>query len=189
MTEISDRPVLVVGATGNLGRLVVDELLRRGIAVRAMTRNISSPSAAFLSNAAKDVSADGAFELIEGDVTNFASVLDAMQGCHACVSCHGARRFTNPVKDLLFKIWDPTNEFLGAWGPSKPDPFPKEWGGDFSWLDPAVDPAHPWNTAYYGVRGRRPAAFLPTRVSREREKRELSRRPSRTPSDPPQWSS
>lgn len=116
-----------------------------------MSRNVSSLAAAALSSLANDIGSSAGFELVEGDVTQLPSVVDAMQGCEACISCHGAVRFTNPIKDLMFKIWDPTNEFLGAWGPSKPDPFPVEWGGDFSWLDPAVDPAHPWNTAYYGV--------------------------------------
>ena len=30
-------------------------------------------------------------------------------------------------------MWDPSNEFLGAWGPTKPDPVPEEWGEDYSW--------------------------------------------------------
>jgi hypothetical protein len=152
MSETSNRPVLVVGATGGIGRLVVEELLRRGLSVRAMTRNISSSNADILRSLANRAEGGGTLYLVEGDVTKFPTVLSAMEGCGACISCHGDRRFTNPVKDLMFKIWDPTNEFLGAWGPSKPDPFPIEWGGDFSWLDPAADPAHPWNTAFYGVR-------------------------------------
>ncbi len=132
--------------------MVVEELLRRGLSVRAMTRNISSSNADILRSLANRAEGGGTLYLVEGDVTKFPTVLSAMEGCGACISCHGDRRFTNPVKDLMFKIWDPTNEFLGAWGPSKPDPFPIEWGGDFSWLDPAADPAHPWNTAFYGVR-------------------------------------
>jgi nucleoside-diphosphate-sugar epimerase len=74
-----------------------------------------------------------------------------MQGCQACISCHGSSRRTRPLLDLLYKLWDPSNEFLGAWGPSKPDPVPAHWGADFSWLDPAADPAHPWNTNYLGM--------------------------------------
>jgi len=31
------------------------------------------------------------------------------------------------------QMWDPSNEFLGAWGPTKPDPIPEEWGEDYSW--------------------------------------------------------
>ena len=34
----ADNTVLVVGATGRVGRLVVDELLRAGVCVRALTR-------------------------------------------------------------------------------------------------------------------------------------------------------
>ena len=144
--------------------------------VRALTRNISSPNADLLRSLASRDGVGGTLNLVEGDVTKFSTLLGAMEGCGACISCHGDRRFTNPVKDLMFKIWDPTNEFLGAWGPSKPDPFPIEWGGDFSWLDPAADPAHPWNTAFYGVRyGSSPAAAaIPTaRVPRHTPPRSL----------------
>lgn len=39
----------------------------------------------------------------------------------------------------------------GAWGPSRPAVIPAEYGEDFSWLDPATEDAHPWNTHYAGV--------------------------------------
>jgi len=38
--------VLVTGATGNVGRQVVSQLLRRGARVRALTRNPGGRSAA-----------------------------------------------------------------------------------------------------------------------------------------------
>ncbi len=37
--DLSKRPVVVVGATGRTGRLIVDRLLERGIAVRALVRD------------------------------------------------------------------------------------------------------------------------------------------------------
>jgi uncharacterized protein YbjT (DUF2867 family) len=39
MADISKRPVLVVGATGRTGRLIVDRLLERGISVHALVRD------------------------------------------------------------------------------------------------------------------------------------------------------
>lgn len=39
----------------------------------------------------------------------------------------------------------------GAWGPSRPEVVPADWGEDFSWLDPGTEPNHPWNPHYMGV--------------------------------------
>jgi uncharacterized protein YbjT (DUF2867 family) len=58
------RPVLVTGATGRVGRLVVDQLLAAGVPVRALTRG---PDAADL---------PAAVEIIAGDLT-FPESLDA----------------------------------------------------------------------------------------------------------------
>jgi nucleoside-diphosphate-sugar epimerase len=75
--------VLVVGATGATGRLVVAELLRRGVAVRAMVRSVG--------RLPEDVRAHPRLEVIE------AAVLEArddelvrhVDGCSAVVSCLG----------------------------------------------------------------------------------------------------
>src|SRR3954447_18781677 len=40
----SDRPVLVTGATGRIGRMVVDQLLETGVPVRALTRQPATAS-------------------------------------------------------------------------------------------------------------------------------------------------
>ena len=65
------RPVLVVGATGRIGRHVVDQLLRAGARVRAFTRR---PDAA-------EFPAD--VEVIGGDLTDPASLDAAMRGTAA----------------------------------------------------------------------------------------------------------
>jgi uncharacterized protein YbjT (DUF2867 family) len=65
------RPVLVTGATGPLGRAVVEELLRKGVPVRALTRR---PSAAALS---RDV------EIVAGDLTVPESLDAALRGVGA----------------------------------------------------------------------------------------------------------
>lgn len=36
----------------------------------------------------------------------------------------------------------------GAWGPSRPEVVPADWGEDYSWLDPGTEDNHPWNTYY-----------------------------------------
>src|SRR3954454_18941331 len=40
----SDRPVLVTGATGRIGRMVVDQLVETGVPVRALTRQPATAS-------------------------------------------------------------------------------------------------------------------------------------------------
>ncbi|MFL5605543.1 MAG: SDR family oxidoreductase, partial [Gemmatimonadaceae bacterium] len=64
-------PVLVTGATGRVGRLVVDELLRAGVSVRALTRR---PDQAALPPAA---------EVVVGDLTVPTSLDAALQGVGA----------------------------------------------------------------------------------------------------------
>jgi len=63
--------VLVTGATGRVGRLVVDALLRAGVAVRALTRR---PEQAALPAGA---------EVVAGDLTVPASLDAALQGVGA----------------------------------------------------------------------------------------------------------
>src|SRR3954463_8976290 len=60
--------VLVSGATGRVGRLVVDELLRAGVPVRALTRR---PERAML---------PASVEVVMGDLTDPASLDAALQG-------------------------------------------------------------------------------------------------------------
>lgn len=47
--------VLVAGASGYLGRYVVEELLRRGVPVRALVRTAGSPAAQALAAAGAEV--------------------------------------------------------------------------------------------------------------------------------------
>ncbi|MBG0831999.1 NAD(P)H-binding protein [Planomonospora sp. ID67723] len=63
--------ILVTGATGIVGRHVVDQLLRAGAGVRALTRN---PAAAAL---------PPYVEVVQGDLTAPASVAPAMEGVEA----------------------------------------------------------------------------------------------------------
>ncbi|MFI6320525.1 NAD(P)H-binding protein [Nonomuraea sp. NPDC050556] len=60
--------ILVTGATGIVGRHVVDQLVRAGVSVRALTRD---PGAARLPEGV---------EVVRGDLTDVASVASAMEG-------------------------------------------------------------------------------------------------------------
>ena len=70
--------VMVAGASGQLGRHVVDELKRKGFRVRALTR-----SPARLASGAAD-------EVARGDLADPASLAAACAGVDAVVSCAGA---------------------------------------------------------------------------------------------------
>src|SRR4051812_37836440 len=65
------KPILVTGATGRVGRLVVDELLREHIPVRALTRRPES------ANLPADI------EVVSGDLTDPASLDAALEGAGA----------------------------------------------------------------------------------------------------------
>src|SRR4051812_38441551 len=71
MTSLQRRPILVTGATSRVGRLVIDDLLRVGVPVRALTRR---PSAAALP---RDV------DVVGGDFADPASLDAALDGAGA----------------------------------------------------------------------------------------------------------
>jgi uncharacterized protein YbjT (DUF2867 family) len=71
--------VLVVGATGSVGRLVVDEALRQGHVVRALVRT---------TNKARQVNAQA--QVIIGDVTRPDTLRDAVDGVDAIVFALGS---------------------------------------------------------------------------------------------------
>jgi uncharacterized protein YbjT (DUF2867 family) len=71
--------VLVVGATGSIGRLVVEEALRQGYAVRALVRSASK---------ARQL-AHGA-ETVIGDLTRPETLPAAVEGIDAIVFTHGS---------------------------------------------------------------------------------------------------
>jgi uncharacterized protein YbjT (DUF2867 family) len=66
--------VLIIGATGTIGGLVLDEALRRGLEVRALVRDKSRASA--LSNAV---------ELVQGDLGDRDSVRTALRGTQSAL--------------------------------------------------------------------------------------------------------
>ena len=85
MTRARMHPVLVTGATGRLGRVVVDQLLGAGVPVRALTRR---PAAAGL---------PAAVEVVSGDLTVPESLDVALQGVSAVFLVWTAAPTTAPA--------------------------------------------------------------------------------------------
>jgi uncharacterized protein YbjT (DUF2867 family) len=81
--------VLVAGATGGVGQLVVAKLLERGFRVRALTRSARRARAVFLGEAAAAAGAPlpAGLELVEGDTRTPATLPAALGGGVAAVAC------------------------------------------------------------------------------------------------------
>ena len=77
----------VAGATGETGRRIVGELLRREIPVRALVRNIATAQAIL----------PAGVELIEGDVLNLESILTAMGDSTVVLCATGAKPSLDPT--------------------------------------------------------------------------------------------
>lgn len=93
-------PVLVFGGTGHLGRHIVRSLLRRGAAVRVLSRDAAN---------ARQVLGD-APEIIQGDITSVDSVAAALNGAAAAVISVSAmtpqliRRVTQIERDAVLAV-------------------------------------------------------------------------------------
>jgi uncharacterized protein YbjT (DUF2867 family) len=80
VSDVNERiTVLVVGATGSIGRLVVEEAVRKGYAVRALARD---------SRKARQLLPDA--EVVVGDLTRPDTLIAAVDGVDAIVFTHGS---------------------------------------------------------------------------------------------------
>lgn len=82
--------VLVVGATGGVGKAVTRQLADQGIPVRAFVRNAVRASSML-------PSAEQKVDILEGDVYNFRDCQRAMQGCEAVICTTGPTDRWNPL--------------------------------------------------------------------------------------------
>lgn len=106
--------VLVIGATGRTGRLLIQQLLERGDTVAAFAR---TPSAI--------VEKNDRLQVIQGDARDAASVDRAVQGQEAVLVAIGARSLgKSDIQELLFRHLVAAMKShgvkrvvnLGAWG-------------------------------------------------------------------------
>ncbi|CAM9409188.1 unnamed protein product, partial [Phaeothamnion confervicola] len=77
--------VLVVGATGETGRVVVRKLLLRGFRVRVLVRNLFSSTLDLLGTGVT---------YTQGDLTNRQSIVDAVSGVDKVIFCAQSRELT-----------------------------------------------------------------------------------------------
>jgi NAD(P)-dependent dehydrogenase (short-subunit alcohol dehydrogenase family) len=124
--------VAVIGATGKVGRLAVQQLVSQGYTARVLLRKEVGAGAAStgmpptVDAEVDDVyawyaSSPSGIERVVGDVTDRDSLETLLEGCSAVLALHGARR-TRKLKDFL------------------------------PWADPTLDPEHAKNINYEGVR-------------------------------------
>lgn len=81
--------VLLLGATGLLGRNVLEVFLARGIEVRALVRS------------ALDVPG---VEIVKGSILSFEDLLDAARGCDAIVNCAGTTDMKLPSANDFYPV-------------------------------------------------------------------------------------
>ena len=96
------KPVVVLGATGKVGRLVVSKLVSKGIPVKAMCRDVDKGRSVFPKTQWED---PNKLMLIRGDVTDPESLSAAIEGCLAVISVHGTVHLTPWYKMLLPFYW------------------------------------------------------------------------------------
>ncbi|RPE66428.1 UDP-glucose 4-epimerase [Pacificibacter maritimus] len=92
MSTASNLPCLVIGASGFIGRNLVETLTQQGIAVRAMTRS-GEP---FLDHPL--------VEFVKGDMSDINSYVDHLQGIGSCVQLCTTTKPGSANKDISFDI-------------------------------------------------------------------------------------
>ena len=90
--------VLVAGATGGVGQLVVAKLLAKEIDVRALTRTRSKAESMF----------DGRVEIVEADIRQPNTLVSAVNGVNYIVCCTGTTAFPSLRWDFA-NLFQPSN--------------------------------------------------------------------------------
>ncbi len=110
--------VLLVGGTGRTGRRVLEQLLGRGVAVRAIVRSADKlPSG---------VADDPGLTVVEADLLSLgdADLLRHVDGCDAVVSCLGhvisVKGIFGPPRDLVARAAARLCRAIGELQPDKP---------------------------------------------------------------------
>lgn len=97
MVSNSDK-ILVAGATGGVGQLVVAKLLAKDLSVLAMTRTRSKAESMF----------DNKVEVVEGDIRNPSSLINATRDIDYIICCTGTTAFPSLRWDFA-NLFQPSN--------------------------------------------------------------------------------
>ncbi|EFN51818.1 hypothetical protein CHLNCDRAFT_59780 [Chlorella variabilis] len=90
--DAASTTVLVTGATGRVGRVLVRKLLLRGYKVRALVRQRDTGAAAAAGEGDGDAEAiPQSAELVYGDIGEYKSCRQAVEGVDKVICCSGAR--------------------------------------------------------------------------------------------------
>lgn len=90
--------ILVAGATGGVGQLVVAKLLARGLNVRGLTRSKAKAESMF----------EGKVELVEGDIRYPNTLVDAVKDIDYLICCTGTTAFPSLRWDFA-NLFQPSN--------------------------------------------------------------------------------
>ena len=90
--------ILVAGATGGVGQLVVAKLLAKKLQVRALTRTRSKAEPMF----------DNQVEIVEGDIRDRTTLVDATQNIDYIICCTGTTAFPSLRWDFA-NLFQPSN--------------------------------------------------------------------------------
>ena len=90
--------ILVAGATGGVGQLVVAKLLAKDLSVRALTRTRSKAESMF----------DNRVEVVEGDIRQSDTLINAVNGVNYIICCTGTTAFPSLRWDFA-NLFQPSN--------------------------------------------------------------------------------
>jgi len=117
----AQQTVLLVGGTGRTGRRVLEQLLARGVGVRAIVRSTRGLPAAITGNPG--------VELVEASLLSLSDqeLKDHLRGCDAVISCLGhvltVRGVLGPPRDLVTRATALLCRALQALRPARPARF------------------------------------------------------------------
>ncbi|WIA31244.1 hypothetical protein OEZ86_001242 [Tetradesmus obliquus] len=94
-------PVLVVGATGGVGRRCVEALRAKGVACRALVKDAARaanllPQPTTPANSSSGTSGGSEFDVMTGDVYQYATLPRAFAGCDAVIVASAANDKSDP---------------------------------------------------------------------------------------------
>jgi len=83
--------IAVIGGTGKAGKYLLNQLVRHGLKIKALVRN------------PQKLEENNLIEKVIGDVRNYESVYNLIDGCNVVVSTLGQSKGEDPVFSLAAK--------------------------------------------------------------------------------------